>query len=86
MLGPSPSWYKSRQYRARAVREPRRLLREAFGLDLPQATRVRVHDSTADCRYFVLPERPPNTEGWTEEQLAAIVTRNALIGVERIKM
>lgn len=80
LLGPSPSWYKSRSYRARAVRRPRELLRE-FGLDLPKGVTVRVHDSTADLRYFVLPERPEGTDGWSEEQLKALATRDSLVGV-----
>lgn len=82
MLGLSPKWYKSRSYRARAVREPRAMLRDSFGLDLsPSEWTVRVHDSTADLRYIVLPVRPPNTEGWTEEQLRGLITRDTMIGV-----
>lgn len=80
LLGLPPDWYKSRNYRSRAVREPRNVLRE-FGLDLRDDTTVRVHDSTADMRYLVLPARPPGTESWSEEQLAAIVTRDCMIGV-----
>ena len=80
LLGLPPDWYKSRNYRSRAVREPRAVLRE-FGLDLPNDVTVRVHDSTADMRYLVLPARPAGTEGWSEEQLAAIVTRDCMIGV-----
>jgi nitrile hydratase len=80
LLGLPPDWYKSRNYRSRTVREPRAVLRE-FGLDLPDDVSVRVHDSTADMRYLVLPARPAGTEGWTEEQLAAIVTRDCMIGV-----
>jgi nitrile hydratase len=80
LLGLPPDWYKSRSYRSRTVREPRAVLRE-FGLDLPDDVSVRVHDSTADMRYLVLPARPAGTEGWTEEQLAAIVTRDCMIGV-----
>lgn len=80
LLGLPPDWYKSRNYRSRAVREPRAVLRE-FGLDLSDAITVRVHDSTADMRYLVLPARPAGTEGWSEEQLAAIVTRDCMIGV-----
>jgi nitrile hydratase len=75
-----PSWYKSAPYRARMVSEPRAVLRE-FGLELPAETTIRVWDSTAEVRYLVLPERPANTEGWDEEALAAIVTRDAMIGV-----
>jgi nitrile hydratase len=80
LLGLPPDWYKSREYRARAVREPRAVLRE-FGTDLPERVVVRVHDSTADMRYLVLPLRPAGTEGWSEAQLAAIVTRDGMIGV-----
>ena len=80
LLGIPPDWYKSRNYRSRAVREPRAVLSE-FGLELPRETAVRVHDSTADMRYLVLPMRPAGTEGWSEERLAATVTRDCMIGV-----
>jgi len=80
LLGIPPDWYKSRNYRSRAVREPRAVLAE-FGLDLNRETEIRVHDSTADMRYLVLPMRPAGTEGWSEERLAAIVTRDCMIGV-----
>mmetsp|Transcript_39135 Transcript_39135/g.110608 ORF Transcript_39135/g.110608 Transcript_39135/m.110608 type:complete len:529 (+) Transcript_39135:1-1587(+) len=80
LLGPSPDWYKSREYRARAVREPRAVLRE-FGTELPGHVRVVVHDSTADCRYLVLPRRPPGTEGWPEERLRELVSRDSMLGV-----
>jgi nitrile hydratase len=80
VLGYPPSWYKSFEYRSRAVREPRAVLAE-WGTTLPQGTQVRVVDSTADYRWMVLPMRPPGTEGWTEDQLAALVTRDALVGV-----
>ena len=80
LLGIPPDWYKSRNYRSRAVREPRTVLAE-FGLDLPDEMKIRVHDSTADMRYLVLPMRPAGTEGWSEERLAAIVTRDCMIGV-----
>jgi nitrile hydratase len=80
LLGLPPDWYKNRNYRSRVVREPRSVLRE-FGLDLPDDVTVRVHDSTADMRYLVLPARPAGTEGWSEEQLAALVTRDTMIGV-----
>ena len=80
VLGLPPSWYKSAPYRARMVSEPRAVLRE-FGLELPSETTIRVWDSTAEVRYLVLPERPDGTEGWDEEALAAIVTRDAMIGV-----
>lgn len=82
LIGLPPDWYKSRSYRARTVREPRKVLRE-FGLELPDDLAISVHDSTADLRYMVLPERPAGTEGWSEEQLASIVTRDCMIGVAR---
>lgn len=85
LLGVPPAWYKSLAYRSRTVREPRRVLAE-FGLELPDHVEVRVHDSTADLRYLVLPERPAGTEGWTAEQLAALVTRDSLIGTARARM
>eukprot|EP00127_Corallochytrium_limacisporum_P001768 Clim_evm3s79 gene=Clim_evmTU3s79 len=80
LLGMPPSWYKSRSYRARAVLEPRRVLRELFGVDIPESKKVRVHDSTSELRYMVLPERPAGTDGWTEEQLESLVTLNCIIG------
>ena len=79
LLGLPPDWYKTRAYRSRAVREPRSVLSE-FGLDLPDHITVRVHDSTADMRYIVLPARPDGTEGMDEAQLAALVTRDSMIG------
>ena len=79
MLGLPPVWYKSMPYRSRAVIEPREVLKE-FGVEVPDEREVRVWDSTAEVRYLVIPERPPGTEGWSEEQLAGIVTRNAMIG------
>ena len=82
LLGLPPDWYKSRAYRSRAVREPRAVLSE-FGTLLPDHVEVRVHDSTADMRYLVLPERPAGTEGWSEERLAQLVTRDSMIGVTR---
>jgi nitrile hydratase len=80
LLGLPPDWYKGRAYRARAVREPRQVLKE-FGFELPDNFNLRVHDSTADMRYMVLPARPAGTDGWNEERLAAIVTRDCMIGV-----
>ena len=79
-LGLPPVWYKSAPYRARAVSDPRGVLRE-FGVDLPDTMEVRVWDTTAELRYLVLRERPAGTEGMTEEQLAALVTRDSMIGV-----
>ena len=80
LLGLPPDWYKARAYRSRTVREPRAVLSE-FGLDLSGDVAVRVHDSTADMRYLVLPARPEGTEGWGREDLAALVTRDCMIGV-----
>ena len=82
ILGMSPSWYKSAEYRARAVREPRRVLSE-FGVALADDVAVRVWDSTAELRYLVVPQRPAGTQGWSEEALTAIVTRNSMIGTQR---
>ncbi len=79
LLGVPPDWYKSRAYRSRAVREPRVLLAE-FGVDLPGDVEVRVHDSTADMRYIVIPARPHGTEGMDAASLAGLVTRDAMIG------
>ena len=80
LLGPSPSWYKSRAYRAQAVRQPRVLLRDTFGLNIPDDVALRVHDSTADLRYLVIPRRPEDTEGWSEERLRELVTRDGMLG------
>jgi nitrile hydratase subunit alpha len=80
LLGLPPDWYKSRSYRSRMVREPRAVLRE-FGLELLESTTVRVHDSTADMRYLVLPMRPAGTDGWGQEQLATLVSRDTMVGV-----
>ncbi|HEX6488592.1 MAG TPA: nitrile hydratase subunit alpha [Candidatus Dormibacteraeota bacterium] len=80
LVGLPPVWYKSAPYRSRAVLEPRTVLAE-FGLDLPTDSAVHVHDSTAELRYLVLPEQPAGTEGWSEDELAALVTRDSMIGV-----
>jgi nitrile hydratase alpha subunit len=80
LLGMPPTWYKSENYRRRVVREPRAVLRE-FGTIVPEHVTVRVHDSNADMRYVVVPMRPAGTEGWSEEQLAGIITRDSLVGV-----
>jgi nitrile hydratase len=80
LLGLPPDWYKSRPYRSRMVREPRTVLGE-FGLKIEDDVAIRVHDSTADMRYLVLPMRPEGTQGWSEERLASLVTRDAMIGV-----
>jgi nitrile hydratase len=82
VLGLPPVWYKSAPYRARAVMDPRGVLRE-FGLELAADVEITVWDSTAEIRYLVLPERPAGTEGWSEERLAALVTRDSMIGVAR---
>ena len=79
LLGLPPDWYKSRAYRSRTVKEPRAVLRE-FGLDLPGDVTVRVHDSTADMRYIVLPARPDGTDGLSDAELADLVTRDSMIG------
>ena len=82
LLGMSPAWYKSKSYRSRVVREPRKVLAE-FGVHLGDAVEVRVHDSTAELRYMVLPQRPAGTDEWSEEKLASLVTRDSLIGTQR---
>ena len=82
VLGIPPAWYKEAAYRARAVRAPRAVLWE-FGVELADNVNVQVWDSTSELRYMVLPERPAGTDGWAEEQLAAIVSRNSMIGTER---
>ena len=82
LLGPPPAWYKSLPYRSRAVSDPRGVLHE-FGLDLDDDVEVRVHDSTADIRYLVVPCRPAGTESLGEEELAALVTRDSMIGVSQ---
>jgi nitrile hydratase len=79
VLGLPPVWYKSAAYRSRTVKEPRAVLKE-FGVELPAGKEVRVWDSTAETRFLVLPERPAGTEGWSEEKLATLVTRDSMIG------
>jgi nitrile hydratase len=83
IIGLPPDWYKDLEYRSRVVRESRTVLRE-MGLDLAPDVEIRVWDTSADTRYMVLPERPAGTEGWSEERLAALVTRDSLIGVARL--
>jgi nitrile hydratase len=85
VLGLPPVWYKSAPYRSRAVIDPRGILRE-FGLQLPDDVELRVWDSTAELRYLVLPERPVGTEAMTEEQLAALVTRDTMVGVAKVTL
>ena len=84
VLGLPPVWYKSPPYRSRAVADPRGVLAE-FGTKLPDDVEIRVWDSTSEVRFMVLPERPPGTERWSEAELAKLVTRNAMIGVEKAK-
>jgi nitrile hydratase len=83
LLGLPPSWYKDPSYRARVVKEPRTVLAE-MGLQLADDVDVQVWDSSSEVRYFVLPERPANTDGFTEEQLAALVTRDAMVGAAKV--
>ena len=83
VIGLPPDWYKDLNYRARIVRESRSVLRE-MGLDLPDTMELRVWDTTADTRYMVIPQRPTNTEGWSEEKLAAMVSKDAMFGVALI--
>ena len=80
VLGMPPDWYRSKSYRSRVVIEPRTVLEE-FGTHIPDNVKVRVHDSLADLRYLVIPKRPEGTEGWSEEQLATIITRDTMVGV-----
>jgi nitrile hydratase len=84
VLGLPPVWYKSAPYRARAVADPRGVLEE-FGTELADDLEIRVWDSTSEMRYLVLPERPEGTGGWSEADLTELVTRNAMIGVEKAK-
>ena len=84
LIGLPPNWYKAPPYRARVVREARKLLAE-MGLDLPQSMRIRVLDTSGETRYVVLPMRPPGTEGNSETELAKLVTRDAMIGVARVE-
>jgi nitrile hydratase len=85
VLGLPPDWYKSFEYRARVVRESRTVLRE-MGLEVPADVEIRVHDTTAETRFLVLPLRPEGTEGWSEDELAAIVSREAMIGVASVEV
>ena len=84
IIGLPPDWYKDLEYRARVVRQSRTVLKE-MGLDLPPSIDIRVWDTTADTRYMVLPVQPPETVGWPEEKLATIVSRDSMIGVERLE-
>ena len=82
LLGMAPTWYKMAAYRSRAVRDPRGVLQE-FGVSVAEQTKVRVWDSTAELRYLVVPQRPPGTDGWSEDKLATLVSRNSMIGTDR---
>ncbi|WP_115863753.1 nitrile hydratase subunit alpha [Halorussus litoreus] len=84
VLGLPPTWYKTPAYRSRAVDEPRALLREEFDTEIPDDVSLEVWDSNSEIRYMVLPQRPPGTEGASEDELRELVTRNAMIGVERL--
>ena len=81
LLGLPPNWYKDPAYRARAVREPRTMLREDFGVEIPDSKEIQVWDSSSEMRYWVIPQRPAGTEGMDSDQLAALVSRDAMIGV-----
>jgi nitrile hydratase len=83
IIGLPPDWYKDLEYRSRVVRQSRTVLKE-MGLDLPSEVEIRIWDTTADTRYMVLPVRPPHTAGWSEEELAKLVTKDAMIGVARL--
>lgn len=85
ILGLPPTWYKSAPYRSRAVIDPRGVLKE-FGLELPDNVEVRVWDSNSDMRYIVIPERPAGTEGWSEEKLTTIVTRDSMVGTAKVRV
>jgi nitrile hydratase len=85
VLGLPPTWYKSPAYRSRAVIEPRKVLQE-FGLELDDSVEIRVWDSTAEVRYLVLPQRPPGTEGMSEDELVALVSRDSMIGTAQVKV
>ncbi len=84
-LGLPPTWYKSPPYRAKMVKHPRRTLREEFGVDLDEDVEIKVWDTSAEVRYMVLPQRPEGTEGMSEAELAELVTRDSMIGVERLE-
>lgn len=84
IIGMAPGWYKELEYRSRIVRQARTVLAE-MGLQLPESTRIRVWDTTTDTRYMVLPWRPPHTQGWSLEQLEALITKESMIGVARLE-
>ena len=84
-LGLPPNWYKQPAYRSRMVREPRKVLREDFGYDIPDSVEIRIWDSSSEMRYWVLPQRPEGTDGMSEKELAALVTRDSMIGVGPVR-
>ena len=86
VLGLPPNWYKEPAYRARIVREPRKVLADEFGYVVPDSTEIQIWDSSSEMRYWVLPQRPDGTDGWSEEQLAELVTRDSMIGVGPVKV
>ncbi|MFJ2757381.1 nitrile hydratase subunit alpha [Nocardioides sp. NPDC087217] len=86
VLGLPPNWYKEPAYRARIVREPRKVLADEFGYVVPESTEIQIWDSSSEMRYWVLPQRPDGTDGWSEDQLAELVTRDSMIGVGPVKV
>ncbi|MDQ4112512.1 MAG: nitrile hydratase subunit alpha [Actinomycetota bacterium] len=86
VLGLPPNWYKEPAYRARIVREPRKVLADEFGYVVPDSTEIQIWDSSSEMRYWVLPQRPAGTDDWSEEQLAELVTRDSMIGVGPVKV
>ncbi|MFE3999486.1 nitrile hydratase subunit alpha [Nocardioides sp. YIM B13467] len=86
VLGLPPNWYKEPAYRARIVREPRKVLADEFGYVVPDSTEIQIWDSSSEMRYWVLPQRPAGTDGWSEDQLAELVTRDSMIGVGPVKV
>ena len=84
VLGLPPTWYKSPEYRSKAVREPRTMLAEDFGVELPEDVEIEVWDSNSELRYMVVPQRPPGTEDLSEDELVELVTRDSMVGVERL--
>ena len=86
VLGLPPNWYKEPAYRARIVREPRKVLADEFGYVVPDSTEIQIWDSSSEMRYWVLPQRPAGTDDWSEDQLAELVTRDSMIGVGPVKV
>lgn len=85
VLGPPPNWYKNPEYRSRMIREPRTVLAEEFGYPVDESQEIRIWDSSSEIRYWVLPQRPEGTDGWDEERLAGLVSRDSMIGVGTVK-